>query len=81
MGDGKGARDEAEVDESPQADQKPLDPTDDANREPTRPTYPTSPENNPSDKTTPTGVEANAKAKEDEGKDGEQDSSDKAPDE
>lgn len=40
MGDGKGARDEEQVDTSPQADEKPMDPTDDASREPTRPVTP-----------------------------------------
>lgn len=66
MGDGKGARDEADVDTSPQAGEKAMDPTDDANREPTRPTGNTGPENNPTDKDTPTGVQANAKAEESE---------------
>lgn len=49
MGDGKGARDEedANIDKSPQADEKAYDPTDDAQREPTRPVTPASDEMSP----------------------------------
>lgn len=51
MGDGKGARDETDdnVDTSPQANEKAIDPTDDANREPTRPVSPTGPDKSSDD--------------------------------